>query len=83
MFELASKELAIDYSQSVMVGDKLSDLKPSIQLGMKSFLVKSVHESEQDLEWLRTHNVPILDHVGQVVERVAAASAGNIITVFK
>ncbi len=77
MFELASKELDIDFSMSVMVGDKISDLKPSVRLGIKSFFVKSVHEPNQDVRWLQEHYVPILDHIGQVVEIVSAESVGN------
>ncbi len=81
MFELAAKELGVDFSQSVMVGDKVSDLKPSVRLGMKSFFVRSVHEQNEDMEWIRMHNIPVLDHVGQVVEIIAATSAGNIIPI--
>ncbi len=83
MFELAAKELGVDFSQSVMVGDKVSDLIPSVRLGMKSYFVKSVHEQKEDLEWVRLHNIPVLDHVGQVVEIIAAESAGNKMSIIQ
>jgi len=82
MFELARKEFGVDFSQSVMVGDKVSDLKPSVQLGMKSFFVKSVHESKEDLNWINSHNIPILDHVGQVVEILGTERTVNKTTTF-
>lgn len=77
MFELAHKELDIDFNSSVMVGDKISDLQPSVHLGIKSFFVKSAHEPKQDIDWLRSHNIPILDHVGQVVEIVGTERTVN------
>jgi D-glycero-D-manno-heptose 1,7-bisphosphate phosphatase len=77
MFELASRELGIDYSRSVMVGDKISDLEPSVHLGIKSYFVKSVHEQKQDFNWLQSHKIPILDHLGQVIDIVRAQTHGN------
>ena len=83
MFKLAAKDFNIDFSKSVMVGDKISDLKPSVSLGIKSFFVKSVHEPKQDKEWLRAHDIPILEHVGQAVEMMAAETAGNNLPALK
>lgn len=78
MFELARREFGIDYASSVMVGDKVSDLIPSVQLGIRSYFVKSVHAPEQDFGWLESNQIPILDHIGQVVDHVSGSLIGNI-----
>jgi D-glycero-D-manno-heptose 1,7-bisphosphate phosphatase len=67
MFEAAKKEFNIDYSQSMMIGDKVSDLEPALELGLRPFFVRSVHEMNQDRNWIVTHNIPIVDNVGDVI----------------
>jgi len=47
MFYNAKKDLDIDFSTSIMVGDKISDVKGGINLGMRSILVKTGHGVEE------------------------------------
>jgi len=70
MFTLAQREWDIDFNQSVMVGDKISDLIPAVQLGIKPFFVRSVHEPQQDIHWLAQHQIPIVNHLGEVIDEV-------------
>jgi len=80
MFELARREFDIDFRQSVMVGDKISDLEPSLKLGMKSFFVRSVHEATQDKTWLDTHQIPICDNLGNVIDQFKIEENWNNVT---
>lgn len=57
MFRKSDNELGIDFSESYMAGDKISDLKPAVELGMTPFFIRSRHESDQNKEWLRAHNI--------------------------
>ena len=52
MFLQAQKELNIEFSKSIMVGDKISDVKAGNFLGMRSVLVRTGHglEEEKKLE---------------------------------
>ena len=43
MFLQAKADLDIDFSKSIMVGDKLSDVEAGKNLGMRSILVKTGH----------------------------------------
>lgn len=43
MFMEASKKMSVDFSQSIIVGDKLSDIEAGIRLGMKTVLVETGH----------------------------------------
>lgn len=52
MFRKAARKHNIDFKQSYMAGDKVSDLKPAIALGMTPFFIRSRHESDQNKEWL-------------------------------
>ncbi len=47
MFLEAKKDLNIDFSESIMVGDKISDVKAGINLGMRSILVKTGHGKQE------------------------------------
>jgi len=47
MFLQAKKDLDIDFSKSIMVGDKISDVKAGKNLGMRSILVKTGHGVEE------------------------------------
>ena len=40
-FEIARKKYDIDYINSYMVGDRLTDLEPAVRLGMRPVLVKT------------------------------------------
>lgn len=48
MFLEAQKDLDIDFSSSIMVGDKISDIKAGVLLGMRSILVKTGHGVEEE-----------------------------------
>ncbi|OQY41880.1 MAG: D-glycero-beta-D-manno-heptose-1,7-bisphosphate 7-phosphatase [Fusobacteriia bacterium 4572_74] len=48
MFLKAQKDLDIDLSSSIMVGDKISDVKAGKNLGMRSILVKTGHGLEEE-----------------------------------
>jgi D,D-heptose 1,7-bisphosphate phosphatase len=47
MFLQAKEDLDIDFSNSIMVGDKISDVKAGKNLGMRSILVKTGHGVEE------------------------------------
>src|SRR5690606_12924154 len=81
MFERARREFGVDFSKSVMVGDKISDLEPSLKLGMKSFFVRSIHEATQDKMWLETHQIPICDNIGDVVDQIRSVENRNNVSV--
>lgn len=68
MFTLAQQAWDIDFKQSVMVGDKISDLIPAVALGIRPFFVRSVHEPQQDRLWLAAHHIPMVDHLGEVID---------------
>jgi len=68
MFEKAAREHDIDFSQSYMAGDKITDLKPAIELGITPFFIRSRHEPNQDKDWLEEHNIPIFDNIGEMVK---------------
>lgn len=61
MFRKSDNELGIDFTESFMAGDKISDLKPAIELGMTPIFIRSRHEPNQDKEWLRTHSIEQFD----------------------
>ncbi len=70
MFEKASQKHEIDFTKSYMAGDKISDLKPAIKLGMTPFFIRSRHEPDQDKDWLKQHNIPTFDNINQVVNSI-------------
>jgi D,D-heptose 1,7-bisphosphate phosphatase len=47
MFLQAKKELNIDFNNSIMIGDKFSDVEAGERLGMRSILVKTGHGLEE------------------------------------
>lgn len=68
MFEKAATKHNIDFSTSYMAGDKITDLKPAIELDITPFFIRSRHEPNQDKQWLKQHNIAAYDHIGQVIE---------------
>lgn len=70
MFQKAAEKLSIDFSQSYMAGDKLSDLKPAVELGIKPVFIRSRHEENQDKAWLKEHNIGRYDSLWQAVQKV-------------
>lgn len=70
MFEKAASKHDIDFSRSYMAGDKITDLKPAIELGIKPFFIRSRHEAAQNKDWLQKHNISAFDNIHQVTERL-------------
>lgn len=58
MFKKAAEKHNIDFSRSYMAGDKITDLKPAIDLGITPFFIRSRHEPDQDQSWLERHEIP-------------------------
>ena len=69
MFQKSDEKLGIDFSKSYMAGDKISDLKPAIKLGMTPIFIKSRHEPNQDKEWLKKHNIKPFDTLYDAVQK--------------
>ncbi|PAU94924.1 D,D-heptose 1,7-bisphosphate phosphatase [Aliifodinibius salipaludis] len=67
MFEKAAAKHDIDFSKSYMAGDKITDLKPAIELNMTPFFIRSRHEANQDKKWLKRYEIPAFDNIGQVI----------------
>lgn len=57
MFNKAAKKHDIEFKKSYMAGDKITDLKPAVQLGISPFFIKSRHHSSQDKKWLDEHGI--------------------------
>ncbi len=70
MFEKADARFNIDFSRSYMAGDKLSDLKPAVELGIKPFFIRSRHEKNQDKEWLQKHGIDEFDRLLDAVKTI-------------
>ena len=58
MFMKAAQEHHIDFSNSFMAGDKITDLQPAVELGITPFFIRSRHEPKQDADWLKRHEIP-------------------------
>lgn len=70
MFEKAARKHDINFEESYMAGDKISDLKPAIELGMTPFFIRSRHEPDQDKSWLKKHNILQFDNLGDVIKNL-------------
>lgn len=57
MFRKAAKKYPIDWKNSYMAGDKITDLKPAIELGMTPFFIKSRHAADQSKNWLQKYDL--------------------------
>ena len=68
MFRKAAQKHDIDFGSSYMAGDKISDLKPAIELGITPFFIRSRHEPKQDKDWLKKHDIPAFDNIKQAVD---------------
>jgi len=68
MFDKAAERFEIDFSESYMAGDKVSDIKPAVALGMTGFFIRSRHEPSQDKEWLDQHNIKTFNNIGEVIQ---------------
>lgn len=70
MFQKAMRRFNIDPVQSFMAGDKITDLKPAIELGMKPFYIRSRFHSEEAEQWLEKHDLNIFENLGQVTKQL-------------
>lgn len=70
MFDKAIRRFNIDPTQSFMAGDKVTDLKPAIELGMKPFYIKSRFHSDEAEKWLEKHYLKIFDNLGNVTKQL-------------
>lgn len=70
MFEKAAAKHNIDFTNSYMAGDKITDLQPAVELGITPFFIRSRHESDQDKTWLAQHDISLFDNIGQVTHHL-------------
>ncbi|MFO7800258.1 D-glycero-alpha-D-manno-heptose-1,7-bisphosphate 7-phosphatase [Rhodohalobacter sp.] len=70
MFLKAIDKHGIDPKQSFMAGDKITDLKPALGLGIKPFFIRSRHEPNQDKKWLKKHNIKVFDTLYEAVQTI-------------
>lgn len=70
MFLKAQEDHDIDFTQSFMAGDKVSDMKPAVKLGIKPYFIRSRHEPYQDKNWLHKHNISIHDTLWDAVKTI-------------
>lgn len=70
MFKKAALKHNIDFSKSYMAGDKITDLKPAVELGITPFFIRSRHEPDQDKNWLKHHSISAYDNIGQVIKKL-------------
>lgn len=70
LFEKAKKEFDIDFNQSFMAGDKVSDLKPAVKLGIKSFFIRSRHEPFQDKKWIVRHKINTFNSLWDAIQSI-------------
>ncbi len=61
MFEKALKRFEADSARCFMAGDKVSDLQPALELGMKPILIRSRHFDTVDMDWIRHHKIDVFD----------------------
>ena len=59
---------ADQFAKCAMAGDKMSDLDPAIQLGMRPYLIKSVHYGTIDSGWMEANSIPVYDRLLDAVK---------------
>jgi D-glycero-D-manno-heptose 1,7-bisphosphate phosphatase len=70
LFERAAREHDIDLSRSFMAGDKASDLKPAMELGMRPVMVTSRFMNHELRQWCREKDITIYDDLPQAVQQL-------------
>jgi len=70
LFKKAAERFNIDFSQSFMAGDKSSDIKPALELGMTPFLVKSRFTDDKLIDWAKRNNVAFFPTINEAVDEV-------------
>jgi D-glycero-D-manno-heptose 1,7-bisphosphate phosphatase len=71
MFEKAAAKHNINFKNSYMAGDKITDLKPAVELGITPFFIRSRHEPNQEKAWLDQHDIPSFENIGKVTQQLA------------
>lgn len=70
MFLKAIKKHDIEPKQSFMAGDKITDLEPAIELGIKPYFIRSRHEPNQDKSWLNDHGIATHNSLYDVIQAI-------------
>lgn len=68
MFKKAAKKFNIDFNQSYMAGDKITDLQPAISLGIKPLFIHSGGLPKQDRSWLESHGIQIYKTLWRAIQ---------------
>jgi D-glycero-D-manno-heptose 1,7-bisphosphate phosphatase len=71
MFLKAIEKHGIHPKKSFMAGDKITDLRPAVELGIKPFFIRSRHEPNQDKNWLRKHEIESFDTLFDAVNNIS------------
>lgn len=70
MFLKAINKHGIQPKKSFMAGDKITDLKPAVELGIKPFFIRSRHEPDQDKNWIRNHEITTYETLLDAVKSI-------------
>jgi D-glycero-D-manno-heptose 1,7-bisphosphate phosphatase len=70
MFLKAIEKHGINPRKSFMAGDKITDLIPALELGIKPFFIRSRHEPNQDKNWLENHGITAHDTLFDAVQTI-------------
>lgn len=70
MFTQAIQQFNIDPNQSFMIGDKISDLQPAIELGITPYYIRSRFHPKQDPDFFNYHGVPQFDSLRALLNHI-------------
>jgi D-glycero-D-manno-heptose 1,7-bisphosphate phosphatase len=70
MFEKALRRFNANPVECHLAGDKISDLQPAIQLGIKPHLIKSRFYESLDMNFVHEHQIPTFNNLLEVVESI-------------
>ncbi|MFW6347758.1 MAG: D-glycero-alpha-D-manno-heptose-1,7-bisphosphate 7-phosphatase [Cyclonatronaceae bacterium] len=70
LFERAAREHDIDLSRSFMAGDKASDLKPAMELGMRPVMLTSRFMNDELRQWCREKDISIYENLPRAVQQL-------------
>lgn len=70
MFLKAIQKHGINPKKSFMAGDKITDLQPALELGMTPFFIRSLHEPDQDKNWLRKHEIKTYETLFEATQTI-------------
>lgn len=66
LFLQAAQEHDVDFVQSFMAGDKISDVKPALIVDMRPFMVRSRFVEKWDHDWIARHNIQVFENLGEL-----------------